>query len=197
MTLLNCLLAAWYGLPFITKNNYLVTAINVVGVVIETTYVLIFLVFSPKKEKARILRLLACVIVLFSAVALVSIFAFHKEKHRQLLCGFALTIFTIIMYASPLAVMRVVIKTKSVEYMPFLLSLFVFLSATCWLAYGLIGKDILILVPNALGSVFGAMQLTLYAIYCKNKGENKKPTMDGSLENGLSNNFFGLQKSLN
>ncbi|GFP92930.1 bidirectional sugar transporter sweet1 [Phtheirospermum japonicum] len=101
------------------------------------------------------------------------------------------------MYASPLAVMRVVIKTKSVEYMPFLLSLFVFLSATCWLVYGLIGKDIFILVPNALGSVFGAMQLTLYAIYCKMKGENKKPTMDGSLKNGISNKLFGLQNSPN
>ncbi|CAA0812918.1 Bidirectional sugar transporter SWEET1 [Striga hermonthica] len=88
------------------------------------------------------------------------------------------------MYASPLAVMKVVIKTKSVEYMPFLLSLFVFLSATCWLIYGLIGKDIFILVPNGLGCLFGAMQLSLYAVYCKNKGETKKPAMDGSLENG-------------
>ncbi|KAL6522135.1 Bidirectional sugar transporter sweet1 [Orobanche minor] len=193
MTLLNCLLAAWYGLPFITRNNYLISAINTAGVVIETTYVLIFLLFAPKTEKARILRLLACVFVLFSAIALVSIFAFHKEKQRRLVCGFALTISSITMYASPLLVMRVVIRTKSVEYMPFLLSLCVFLCATCWLIYGLIGKDIFIIVPNSLGSVLGAMQLTLYAIYCKNKGGIKKPTMDGFLENGL-NNSFDLEK---
>ncbi|KAL6504496.1 hypothetical protein OROGR_026419 [Orobanche gracilis] len=184
MTLLNCLLAAWYGLPFITRNNYLISAINTAGVVIETIYVLIFLLFAPKTEKARILRLLACVFVLFSAIALVSIFAFHKEKQRRLVCGFALTICSTIM---------VVIRTKSVEYMPFLLSLCVFLCAVCWLIYGLIGKDIFIIVPNSLGSVFGAMQLTLYAIYYKNKGGIKKPTMDGFLANGLKNSF-DLQK---
>ncbi|KAL0369306.1 UNVERIFIED_CONTAM: PsbP domain-containing protein 4, chloroplastic [Sesamum calycinum] len=160
MTLLNCLLAAWYGLPFITTNNYLVSAVN--GV----------------------------------AVVLVSLFASHKEKQRKLICGFASTIFSIIMYASPLSVMRVVIKTKSVEYMPFLLSLFVFLCGCCWLVYGLIGKDIFLVVPNGFGTVLGTMQLILYSIYRKNEGEAKKPSTDGSLEMGLSNHYQ-LQKQSN
>ncbi|KAG6388606.1 hypothetical protein SASPL_150038 [Salvia splendens] len=105
MTLLNCLLAAWYGLPFISPNNYLVSAINGTGVVIESVYVLIFLVYAPKKEKGRIMALLFVILAIFSTVALVSIFALKQEKKRQLFCGFAATIFSIIMYASPLSVM--------------------------------------------------------------------------------------------
>ncbi|KAG6432564.1 hypothetical protein SASPL_104144 [Salvia splendens] len=58
MALLNCLLAAWYGLPFVSPNNYMVTAINGTGVVIESVYVLIFLVFAAKKEKGRTMALL-------------------------------------------------------------------------------------------------------------------------------------------
>ncbi|KAI3464611.1 hypothetical protein Pfo_021274 [Paulownia fortunei] len=185
MTLLNCLLAAWYGLPFISTDNYLVSAINGTGAVIESVYVLIFLIFAPRKEKAKILGLLLCILAIFSTIALVSVFAFHGQSKKQKLCGFAASIFSIIMYASPLSVMRMVIKTKSVEYMPFLLSMFVFLCGTSWFIYGLIGKDKFLYVPNGFGCLLGAMQLILYAIYRNNKGDIKKPTTDGTLEMGL------------
>uniref|UniRef100_A0A453G869 Bidirectional sugar transporter SWEET n=1 Tax=Aegilops tauschii subsp. strangulata TaxID=200361 RepID=A0A453G869_AEGTS len=65
---------------------------------------------------------------------------------------------------------RLVIKTKSVEYMPFLLSLSVFLCGTSWFIYGLLGLDPFIYIPNGCGSFLGLMQLILYAIYRKNKG---------------------------
>ncbi|XP_073306737.1 bidirectional sugar transporter SWEET1-like isoform X2 [Primulina huaijiensis] len=175
MTLLNCLLSTWYGLPFISKNNFLVSAINGTGAAIESIYVLIFLVFAPKKEEAKILGMLCCILSVFSVVALVSVFSIHDAKKRKNLCGFAATIFSIIMYASPLSVMRMVIKTKSVEYMPFLLSLFVFFCGTSWFIYGLIGKDVFLFVPNGFGCLLGTMQLILYATYRNTKlGENSK-----------------------
>ncbi|KAJ9675139.1 hypothetical protein PVL29_024189 [Vitis rotundifolia] len=171
MTLLNCLLSAWYGLPFVSKNNILVSTINGTGAAIEIIYVLIFIAYAAKKEKAKILGLFISVLSVFGVVVLVSLFALHGHS-RKLFCGLAATIFSIIMYASPLSIMRMVIKTKSVEYMPFFLSLFVFLCGTSWFVFGLLGKDPFVAVPNGFGCGLGAMQLILYAIY-RNKGESK------------------------
>ncbi|GAB4829904.1 Bidirectional sugar transporter sweet1 [Ancistrocladus abbreviatus] len=182
MTLLNCLLSAWYGLPFVSPNNILVSTINGTGAAIEIIYVFIYLIYAPRKEKFKIGGLFAFVITIFSAVVLVSLLAFEGHS-RKLFCGLAATIFSIIMYASPLSIMRMVIKTKSVEYMPFLLSLFVFLCGTSWFIYGLLGRDPFVAVPNGFGCGLGTMQLILYFIYYdkKKKGTNKTtvdPAMD-------------------
>uniref|UniRef100_A0A7C8ZNM5 Bidirectional sugar transporter SWEET n=2 Tax=Opuntia streptacantha TaxID=393608 RepID=A0A7C8ZNM5_OPUST len=175
MTLLNCLLSAWYGLPFVSPNNILVTIINGTGAVLETIYVLIFLVFAPKKEKLKVGSLFALVVSAFAAIALVSILALHGNA-RKVFCGVAASVFSIIMYGSPLSIMRLVIKTKSVEYMPFFLSLFCFLCGTSWFIYGLLGQDPFIAVPNGFGCALGAVQLILYMIYYKKKPKDEQKT---------------------
>ncbi|KAM3412200.1 hypothetical protein ACQJBY_003711 [Aegilops geniculata] len=68
-----------------------------------------------------------------------------------------------------------VIKTRSVEYMPFVLSLVNFLNGCCWTGYALIKFDLYITIPNGLGAVFGLAQLILYACYYRStpkKGKN-------------------------
>jgi len=104
MTLLNCLLSAWYGLPFVSPNNILVTTINGTGAVIETVYVFFYLFYAPKKEKVKIGGLFAFVVAIFATVALVSLLAFHG-KNRKLFCELAATVFSIIMYGFPLSIM--------------------------------------------------------------------------------------------
>ncbi|CAD6333760.1 unnamed protein product [Miscanthus lutarioriparius] len=170
MTLLNCLLSAWYGLPFVSPNNILVSTINGAGAAIEAVYVVIFLVFaSTPRTRLRMLGLASAVAAVFAAVALVSMLALHHGQGRKLMCGLAATVCSICMYASPLSIMRLVVKTKSVEYMPFLLSLGVFLCGTSWFVYGLLGRDPFVAIPNGCGSFLGAVQLVLYAIY-RNSG---------------------------
>ncbi|XP_051227588.1 bidirectional sugar transporter SWEET1a [Lolium perenne] len=178
MTLLNCLLSAWYGLPFVSPNNILVTTINGTGSAIEIIYVVIFLIYAERKSRHRMLGLLGVVTTIFTTVVLVSLLALHG-KGRKVFCGLAATVFSICMYASPLSIMRLVVKTKSVEFMPFLLSLSVFLCGTSWFIYGLLGLDPFIYIPNGCGSFLGLVQLILYAIYRKNKGPAAAPAGKG------------------
>ncbi|KAI3442669.1 Bidirectional sugar transporter SWEET [Psidium guajava] len=173
-----------YGLPFVSPNNFLLTTITGIGAVIESTYVLIFIIYAPKKERARILGLVALAVTIFSTVALVSFFAFHG-KTRELFAGVFVDIFAVAMFASPLSVMRLVIKTKSVEFMPFFLSLFGLPCAISWAVFGLINRDPFVIVPNALGSGLGVAQMLLYAIYHKRKDQHGNVVKDGSLEKDL------------
>ncbi|RXI00037.1 hypothetical protein DVH24_030527 [Malus domestica] len=182
-----------YGLPFVSPNNILVSTINGTGAAIELIYVLIFIIFAPKRERAKILGLFTAVLALFSAVALVSLFTLH-DKTRKLFCGLAATVFSVIMYSSPFSIMSTVVRTKSVEFMPFFLSLFSFLCGTSWFIFGLLGHDPFVAIPNGFGSGLGALQLLLYFIYRDNKGKGsgtKKPngaatTADESMEMGVA-----------
>ncbi|XP_009775809.1 bidirectional sugar transporter SWEET1-like [Nicotiana tabacum] len=187
MTFLNCLLSAWYGLPFITSDNILVATINGAGAAIELIYVLIFLALAPNKQKGKILATLLLVLLVFAGAALVSLLVFHG-KNRKLFCGTAATIFSIVMYASPMSIIRLVIRTKSVEYMPFFLSFAVVISCTCWFTYAMLGRDPFIGISTGVGLFLGIVQLILYAIYCDKKVLTNKST-DVSLEmdNGHSN----------
>ncbi|CAK9145725.1 unnamed protein product [Ilex paraguariensis] len=177
-----------YGLSFVSDNNAQVSIINGAGVAVESIYVLIFLIHAPKKEKGKIMGLLVFVVAVFSAVALVSVLALHG-KNRNRLCGLAASIFSIIMYASPLSVM-----VGSLHL--------IFLSYENIIeaddgdqnkergVYAILGVPLCFpmwqfLVSNGLGTGLGAMQLILYAIYRNKKGDTQKATTNGSLELGL------------
>ncbi|XP_058226155.1 bidirectional sugar transporter SWEET16-like isoform X5 [Rhododendron vialii] len=82
---------------------------------------------------------------------------------------------TLFLIYAPKNIKRMVVKTKSVEYMPFLLSFFLFLNAGVWSVYALLVKDYYVGVPNAIGFVLGSAQLILYTIY-KNKSPSPSST---------------------
>lgn len=92
-----------YGLPFISSNNILIATINGAGAAIELIYVLIFFLYAPNKQKGKTLAMLILVIIAFAIAAVISVLAFHG-KNRQLFCGTAATIFSIVMYASPMSI---------------------------------------------------------------------------------------------
>lgn len=185
---MNCLLSAWYGLPFISSNNLFVYTINGTGAVIELVYVILYLIYAPKKVKTKIFSIFMAVVVTFSIIASVSYFALHGST-RKLFAGLAATIFSICMYASPLSAMRLVVKTKSVEFMPFFLSLSVFLCGTSFFVYGLLGGDPFVFVPNGVGSFLGALQLILYCIYrdWSGKGKASDDKQQAKMEMGYGN----------
>ncbi|XP_042053953.1 bidirectional sugar transporter SWEET17-like [Salvia splendens] len=165
-TLLNCELWTYYGI--IKPDSYLVATINAFGVVAEITYIALFLIFAPPNSNKRLNTALLVGIVNVGFVAstfLVTCFVLDGEDLRIDSIGFLSAALNIIMYASPLSALKTVVTTKSAEFMPFLLTFFLFLNGGIWTFYAFLVQDWFLGVPNSIGFVLGALQLLLYAIY--------------------------------
>ncbi|KAL3512881.1 hypothetical protein ACH5RR_025598 [Cinchona calisaya] len=166
-----------YGMPFVKADSILVVTINGVGFVIEAIYVGMFIIYSDWPKRRKICIALTVETIFFAIVVVITLAGLHGDK-RSTFVGVLCLIFNIIMYFSPLTVMRHVIKTKSVKFMPFYLSLANFANGSVWFTYAFLKFDPWIVIPNGLGAFSGLIQLILYATYYRttNWDEDEKPS---------------------
>ncbi|XP_062208285.1 bidirectional sugar transporter SWEET3b [Phragmites australis] len=186
LALFNCLLYTWYGLPVVSSGweNVPVSTINGLGILLETTFICIHIWFAPRKKKRVALQLVLPVLIFFGLTAFFSSFMVQTHHMRKVFVGSVGLVASISMYSSPMIAAKQVITTKSVEFMPFYLSLFSFLSSALWMIYGLLGRDLFIASPNFIGCPMGILQLVLYCIYRRSDGAAEK-LHDIRQENGL------------
>ncbi|CAL0319816.1 unnamed protein product [Lupinus luteus] len=174
----------WIFYAYVKTGAILLITINAFGCVIETIYLAIYITYCPKKTRMSTLGMIlflnfggCCAIVLLTHLL-------AKGEGRVKLLGWICVVFSTSVFAAPLSIIRVVIRTKSVEFLPFPLSLLLTISAVMWLLYGVSLKDIYVTLPNIVGLTFGTIQMILYAMYRKNK-----PVKDQKLpEQGDINN---------
>ncbi|XP_031097165.1 bidirectional sugar transporter N3-like [Ipomoea triloba] len=166
IALLSSLLWMYYA--FLVKNANLLITINSVGIVTETIYITVFIIYAAKKARNHALKELILSIGGFVATFLVSWFVFSGNV-RISVVGWICVAFSLGVFASPLSVVLQVIRTKSVEFLPFYLSFFLALNAIMWGGYGAILKDLRIALPNVLGFMLALVQILLYIIYRKAK----------------------------
>ncbi|KAM0938508.1 putative SWEET sugar transporter [Dioscorea sansibarensis] len=121
-----------YGLPSVHPHSTLVLTINGSGMAIELFYVLMFIVFSDKKNRPRVISMFVAELVFVALVGLMVLLFIHTLQQRSMIVGVLCVFFGTMMYASPLAAMKLVIQTKSVEYMPLTLSVASFFNGVCW-----------------------------------------------------------------
>ncbi|XAR56416.1 hypothetical protein NMG60_11036894 [Bertholletia excelsa] len=76
-----------------------------------------------------------------------------------------LTYITLFIVYTERAQKSLVIQTRSVEFMPFYLSLSIFSVNKVFFLYGILRSDPFIYVPNGIGMVLGIVQLALFYYY--------------------------------
>ncbi|KAF8387908.1 hypothetical protein HHK36_026570 [Tetracentron sinense] len=140
-----------------TNGGLMLITINSIGCAIEATYLIMYLIFTVK----------LIFLLNVGSYGLIILFTFllSERSRRVTIVGWICAIFSVTVFAAPLSIMRQVIRTKSVEYMPLSLSFFLTLCAIMWFFYGLLIKDFYIALPNVFGFAFGIGQMILYIIY--------------------------------
>ncbi|KAK6937435.1 SWEET sugar transporter [Dillenia turbinata] len=163
VALFSAMLILYYA--FLKTNGFMLITINSIGCVMESTYLIMYIIYAPKKAKLHTAKLLTLLNVVAYGLIILSTFLFLKGSQRVTIVGWICAVFSVSVFAAPLSIMRRVIKTKSTEYMPFSLSLCLTICAILWFFYGFLIKDMYIAVPNVLGFGFGIAQMILYMMY--------------------------------
>ncbi|XP_022982299.1 bidirectional sugar transporter SWEET2-like [Cucurbita maxima] len=175
--LLNCLICLWYGTPLISPRNTMVMTVNSIGAVFQLVYIFLFIAYAEKGRKMKMLGLLLAVFAIFIAIVAGSLQIANVPLRRNVV-GILSCASLVSMFASPLFIINLVIRTKSVEFMPFYLSLSTFLMSVSFFLYGLFNYDLFIYAPNGIGAVLGIVQLVLYFYYSRvAKEEPREPLL--------------------
>ncbi|WCJ36312.1 Bidirectional sugar transporter SWEET10 [Euphorbia peplus] len=165
IALLSAMLWLFYAL--FAEDCTLLITINSFTFFMETIFISIYLFYATKKDRMFTLKLFfLCNVLGFGATCAIAMFITHGANRVKFL-GWICLIFALSVFVAPLAIVRKVIKTKSVEYMPFGLSLFLTISAIFWFLYGYLKHDYYVAIPNILGFLFGVVQMLLFFIYRK------------------------------
>ncbi|KAJ7948810.1 Bidirectional sugar transporter SWEET [Quillaja saponaria] len=162
--LLNCLITLWYGTPLVSLDNLLVVTVNSVGAVFQLVYTTLYMIYTEPAKKVKMAGLLLAIFGLFAIIVVGSLQIADSIVRRNVVgwlsCGSLIS-----MFASPLFIINLVIRTKSVEFMPFHLSLSTFLMSTSFFIYGMLNEDAFVFMPNGIGTILGIVQLALYFHY--------------------------------
>lgn len=96
-------------------------------------------------------------------VAICALNIYFAIQRQTEIIGYIGCLLAVILSASPLAVIRTVLREQNTSSMPFTTSLVTWLNNLSWILYGkLIANDKLIYAPNILAACFSSLQLLLF-----------------------------------
>lgn len=162
--LASCSLWLRYGV--LVHDTVLIT-VNLVGSILQVFYLICYSLYSV--HKSLFMKQLTGVLVALGFLFLYTSVWISDVNISQKISGLAACTATVIFLASPLASLRNVLKTKSVDSLPFPMIVFSFIMSSLWVWYGILINDAFVQVPNFLGALVSGCQLCLFAMYPSKK----------------------------
>merc|ERR1719273_95430 len=151
----------------ILKREPKVWSCNFCSVLLGLYYFGSFVKYSPKKSSTLPGSIAqhrqACAGAILASLAVTA--SLSRTKAASIV-GSARVCLCIALFASPLAALKTVFKTKSAESIPLPFAIFTTFNCLLWSILGVIDmKDVNIWLPNVLGLVCGVLQIALKLIF--------------------------------
>jgi solute carrier family 50 protein (sugar transporter) len=155
-TLANCIVWSAYGS---LANSTPISVTNVLGFAL--TFLAIMRNLPNMSSDTKVKGLIAEGGVLIGAVG----FAVGVMPGDMTALGFICSSMSVAMFASPLAAVRRVIRSRSTEGMSFAFAVTSVVCTASWVVVGLGARDAFIWVPNGLALLLSLIQLILFYAY--------------------------------
>ncbi|XP_077272170.1 sugar transporter SWEET1 [Temnothorax americanus] len=156
---MSCSLWLRYG---ILIGDSFIISVNIFGTILQICYVLIHILYNVKRSTT--IKQFTVAICLVLLVYLYSIYQRDKVLAERYV-GFFSCSLTILFFASPLISLAHVMRMKSTESLPFPVIMTSMIVSCQWFAYGCLLSDQFIQIPNFMGCILSAFQLSLFLIY--------------------------------
>ncbi|XP_024386982.2 bidirectional sugar transporter SWEET5, partial [Physcomitrium patens] len=177
-TLLNCLMWLFYGTSSVA-GLMLVLTINAAGVVIESIYIIIHVLFGDFESRKRTGCYFLGIMVLYTIV-LCCVTQAVEVNDRVTVVGAICVVIGSIMYSAPMTVIAQVIRDKNVANMPLFLSASSLINSVVWTTYGILVEDVFVIIPNGMGVCVCAIQCLVYfyiSLVAAKRGASSPPTV--------------------
>ncbi|VDK52803.1 unnamed protein product [Anisakis simplex] len=160
-------LGASYWLRYgLLKMDYAMITVNITAVTLMTSYLIFYFFYTTPK--------LMISLEISAIVFMISIMAFLVQIYGNSVIhplGFACMTFNIINFGAPLAGLRVVLRQRSCETLPLPLCTANFAVSSQWCLYGVLIRDIYLVIPNGIGMTLALIQLALFVIFPMKEGK--------------------------
>ncbi|KAG6622747.1 MtN3-like protein [Phytophthora cinnamomi] len=158
----------WLVYAYTVKNIFPLFSVCIFGDVVLAIYIAIYARWCPDRKyvvKCIVMGAVPFVLVTIYAI-LVACGTIPQSRHQLgVVLGYLADVTTLALFMSPFEKVKLVIQTKSSAAIPVLLCAIIFVNSSLWLINGIVDDDLFIVVPNVVGVLLTAIQLTLYFVY--------------------------------
>uniref|UniRef100_K3WP44 Sugar transporter SWEET1 n=1 Tax=Globisporangium ultimum (strain ATCC 200006 / CBS 805.95 / DAOM BR144) TaxID=431595 RepID=K3WP44_GLOUD len=165
---------------YLVDNIFPLFAVAIFGLFTCSGFIVVFYKWSNDRTYLhKLFAASAVVLALFTVyVVLAMTYVTHESDHEiENIVGIVTIVCGIAMFASPLAAIKNVLRTKSAASLPTTMCIVNLVNCCLWIGYTMVAYDFFVFLPNCLGALLSGVQVALCVIYRPSRAKHALPVV--------------------